>query len=158
MTSTSQDFLVVVATLSFAVFGFASSIEILRTISRVKSEKIHFNGLSLLAIFQIFACLVPLAVSSGGNYVFFSGLACIIMSTSIFIFTIFQVASGRLRFIFPKISMLLMFMTFFILIIQVWNTFVFSSEIVYNLIVLWGFFLLMFRFYLVMSAASDHQI
>jgi hypothetical protein len=158
MTSSSQDFLVIVATLSFAMFGFASSIEILRTISKVKSERIHFNGLSLLAIFQIFSCLIPLAISSGGNYVFFSGLACIVASTSIFIFTIFQVASGRLRFVFPKVSILLIFLTFLILIVQAWNTFVITSEIVYNLIVLWGFFLLMFRFYLVMSVASDHQI
>jgi hypothetical protein len=150
-SGSTQNFLVLTATISFALFAASRAVETLKVFHGKQEDYRYLRSISLLSSIIAIASILPLTLSEVKENIEISSVTFFVLSSLLFAYTVYELLTRKIRLIFKKASLILITASVISIIIISLNAFFYKSIIIYKIVVLWSVVLLCIRFYLIIG-------
>jgi hypothetical protein len=154
-SGSTQNFLVLTSTVAFALFASSRAIETLKMFHGKQEDYRYLRSISLLPGIVMAASILPLALSEFKNNIEISSLIFAISALILFLHTVYELLTKKIRLLFKRISLILFGISAISIILILANAFWYKSVVIYKAIILWSIALLCIRFYLIIGVVAS---
>jgi hypothetical protein len=150
-SGSTQNFLVLTSTISFALFAASRAVETLKIFHGKQEDYRYLRSISLLSSIIAIASILPLTLSEVKENIEISSVTFSVLSLLLLVYTTYELLAHKIRLIFKKASLMLFVISAISIIITFLNAFLYRSILVYKIAILWSVVLLCVRFYLIIG-------
>jgi hypothetical protein len=156
-SGSTQNFLVLTSTISFALFAASRAVETLKVFHGKQEDYRYLRSISLLSSIISMASILPLALSEVKENIEISSFIFAVLSSLLLIYTIYELLTYKIRLLFRRVSFILFAVSIISIIFVALNAFIYKSIMVYKIVVLWSVVLLCIRFYLIIGVVVSRH-
>jgi hypothetical protein len=150
-SASTQSFLVLAATVSFALFAASRAIETLKLFNGRKEDYRYLHSIASLSAVIMVASVLPLALSEFKNNIEICSIIFSASALMLFVYILYELLTDKIRLLFKQTSLVLFAASAIFILMTLANAFWYKSVVIYKMAVLWSIALLCIRFYLIME-------
>jgi hypothetical protein len=157
LTGSSQNFFVLIASFSFALFAAARAVESIRNFYESPEDFIHLNSMLLLSLVILIIAILPLVLCDISQCVQICSYLSFFLSAGLLAQLIWNLVKGTITFYYKNVAFGIIVLCTLITLAYLLNAIIFTSILVYRLLLLIAFLVLCYRYYLVLGHYVAHS-
>jgi hypothetical protein len=156
-TGSTQAFLVLIASVAFAIFAASRTVETLKVFHGSTEDWRVLRSISILAGLTAVVSVLPLAVSELPHAVEICSLVFLAGSLCYYVHIVYEIVRGHIKLRFRKLSWAMIAVSALAMLGLLLNAVWLLSPSIYKIIVLWLTTVLCIRFYLSIGVVISHD-